>query len=83
MNLLSRINQLEARNSIQCPRPAVTCIFFRGVYAVDQVTGEVTDAMTAYSMVWSPKGWRTISRKDGEPDATFIKRIKEIDTMVD
>jgi hypothetical protein len=80
MNLRARLNRLSSHRGIQGKRPEVTCIFIRGVYAVDRETGEVTGADTASAMVWTPDGWKTVIREDGEAEADFIARIDRMDS---
>lgn len=78
MTLRARLNRLASRRGTQAYRPEVTCIFIRGVYAVDRETGEVTGADTASAMVWTPKGWETITRTDCETEADFVERVASV-----
>ena len=80
MTLRARLNRLAFRRCTQAYRPGVTCIFIRGVYAVDRETGEVTGVDTASAMVWTPGGWETITREDSEAEADFLKRVDQIDS---
>jgi hypothetical protein len=79
MNLRARLNRLSSHRGIQGKRPEVTCIFIRGVYAVDRETGEVTGADTASAMVWTPGGWETIIREDSEAEVDFLKRVDRVE----
>lgn len=78
MTLRARLNRLASHRGIQVKRPDVTCIFIRGVYAIDRETGEVTGSNTAFAMVWTSGGWETITREDGETEAAFIKRTDKM-----
>lgn len=80
MTLRARLNRLASRRDTQAYRPEVTCIFIRGVYAVDRDIGEVTGADIASAIVWTPSGWETITREDNEPEADFLKRVDRMDS---
>ena len=71
MTLRARLNRLASRRGTQAYRPEVTCIFIRGVYAVDRDTGEVTGADTASAMVWTPKDGRLSPAKIAKPRLTL------------
>lgn len=82
MTLRARLNRLALHRSIKATRPEVTCIFLRRVFALNHETREVTGADTHCASVWTPGGWETVIRNDGESEAAFVERIEGVNQEV-
>ena len=81
MTLRARLNRLAFRRGTQAYRPGVTCIFIRGVYAVDRETGEVTVARKAAAWVNVGARHDYLIREDGETEAEFIERVDRMGSL--
>lgn len=75
MKLRTRLNRLESHRGIQHQAPTVARIIISRARRED---GEIAAEASA-AMVWTPSGWKTITREEDEVETAFVARVDALD----